>query len=231
MQPDSARQGHRRAVAALVSLGHSCPGPGAVVLDMGRSLPVVWPHEIPDSGISHRNTGQARVLASGQVMFPRFSRHLNTLREISPLWGRIPCLKVQVPPRTPKPGNFPKQDNARTRSPAACWPAGPSGPSPRGGSHDRPAHRSPHSPAYPGRAAGSTAGRARPAAPEVPAVPDDVLYGFGRMDESGRVADRAMTSALGWQPGDRLTLTVAAGVVIARRDLGGMVTCRPSRTW
>src|SRR5262245_17808057 len=39
------------------------------------------------------------------------------------------------------------------------------------------------------------------AVPEVPAVPDDVLYGFGRMDESGRVADRAMTSALGWQPG------------------------------
>ena len=53
-------------------------------------------------------------------------------------------------------------------------------------------------------------------APEVPAVPDDVLYGFGRMDSSGRVADRAMTSALGWQPGDRLTLTAAAGVVIAR---------------
>ena len=44
-------------------------------------------------------------------------------------------------------------------------------------------------------------------APEVPAVPDDVLYGFGRMDSSGRVADRAMTSALGWQPGYRLTLT------------------------
>jgi hypothetical protein len=61
-------------------------------------------------------------------------------------------------------------------------------------------------------------------APEVPAVPDDVLYGFGRMDESGRVADRAMTSALGWQPGDRLTLTAAAGVVIARPDPAGMVT-------
>ena len=62
------------------------------------------------------------------------------------------------------------------------------------------------------------------AAPEVPAIPDDVLYRFGRMDESGRVADRAMTSALGWQPGDRLTLTAAAGVIIARRDPAGMVT-------
>ena len=55
-------------------------------------------------------------------------------------------------------------------------------------------------------------------------MPDDVLYGFGRMDESGRVADRAMTGALGWLPGDRLTLTAAAGVVIARRDPGGMVS-------
>jgi len=60
-------------------------------------------------------------------------------------------------------------------------------------------------------------------APEVPAVLDDVVYGTGRMDESGRVADRAMTSVLGWQRGDRLTLTAAAGVVIARRDPGGMV--------
>jgi hypothetical protein len=62
------------------------------------------------------------------------------------------------------------------------------------------------------------------AAPEVPAVLDDVLYGFGRMDSSGRVADRAMTIGLGWQPGDRLTVTAAAGVVIARRDPAGMIT-------
>lgn len=62
------------------------------------------------------------------------------------------------------------------------------------------------------------------AAPEVPAVPDDVVYGLGRMDKWGRVADRAMTTVLGWQPGDRLTLTASAGVVIVRRDPGGMVT-------
>jgi bifunctional DNA-binding transcriptional regulator/antitoxin component of YhaV-PrlF toxin-antitoxin module len=62
------------------------------------------------------------------------------------------------------------------------------------------------------------------AAPQVPAVPDDVVYGTGRMDESERVGDRAMIGALGWQRGDRLTLTAAAGAVIARRDPAGMVT-------
>jgi hypothetical protein len=66
--------------------------------------------------------------------------------------------------------------------------------------------------------------------PDVPAVPDDVVYGFGRMDSSGRVADRAMTSALGWRPGDRLTLTAAAGMIIARRDPGRMSTT-PSKPY
>jgi hypothetical protein len=61
-------------------------------------------------------------------------------------------------------------------------------------------------------------------APEVPAAAGDVLYGFGRIDSSGRVADRAVTSVLGWRAGDRLTLTAAAGVVVARRDPGGLVT-------
>ena len=59
---------------------------------------------------------------------------------------------------------------------------------------------------------------------EVPALADDVVYGVGRIDASGRVGDRAFTSALGWRPGDRLTLTAADGVVIARRDRAGLAT-------
>lgn len=50
------------------------------------------------------------------------------------------------------------------------------------------------------------------------------LYGLGRIDASGRIADRAITGALGWSNGDRLTLTAEAGVVVARGDPGGMVT-------
>jgi hypothetical protein len=45
-----------------------------------------------------------------------------------------------------------------------------------------------------------------------------MLYGFGQIDAAGRVADRAVISALGWRCGDRLTLSAEAGVVTARRD-------------
>jgi hypothetical protein len=58
----------------------------------------------------------------------------------------------------------------------------------------------------------------------------EVVYGFGRIDASGRVADRATIVALGWRGGDRLTLTGEAGVMIARRDPGGMVTM-PARPY
>ncbi len=54
------------------------------------------------------------------------------------------------------------------------------------------------------------------------AVPQDTLYGFGRIDAAGRVADRAVIRALGWRCGDRLTLTAGAGVVAAHRDPAGM---------
>ena len=49
-------------------------------------------------------------------------------------------------------------------------------------------------------------------------VPADVVYGTGRIDASGRVTDQAITCALGWREGDRLTLTAEPGVVTARRD-------------
>ena len=84
-----------------------------------------------------------------------------------------------------------------------------------------------------GRQVARAAGRrplplARPV-PEPPA-PEDVVYGIGRIDSSGRIADRTVTTALGWRGGDRLTLTADAGVVTARRDPGGMVTL-PARAY
>jgi hypothetical protein len=72
------------------------------------------------------------------------------------------------------------------------------------------------------------AGRPMPLA-SPPGRPD-VVYGFGRIDASGRVADRVTIAALGWRGGDRLTLTAEAGVMIARRDPGGMVTV-PARPY
>ncbi len=55
-------------------------------------------------------------------------------------------------------------------------------------------------------------------------LPAGVVYGVGRIDGSGRVSDRAVTVALGWRNGDRLTITGTESVVIARRDPAGMVT-------
>jgi hypothetical protein len=81
-----------------------------------------------------------------------------------------------------------------------------------------------------GRAAARAAGRAGPvrqlplaATPQIPSLPDEVVYGFGRMDVSGRVGDRAVIGTLGWELGDRLTLTGAEGVVVVRRDPAGLV--------
>lgn len=56
---------------------------------------------------------------------------------------------------------------------------------------------------------GSATGRPLPLAhaEPVPPAPEDVVYGIGRIDASGRIADRTVTSALGWSAGDRLTLT------------------------
>jgi hypothetical protein len=74
--------------------------------------------------------------------------------------------------------------------------------------------------------------RPLPLARPVPAppTPEDMIYGIGRIDSSGRIADRTVTTALGWARGDRLTLTADAGVVTARRDPGGMITL-PARAY
>jgi bifunctional DNA-binding transcriptional regulator/antitoxin component of YhaV-PrlF toxin-antitoxin module len=56
-----------------------------------------------------------------------------------------------------------------------------------------------------------------------PAVPLDAFYGVSRIDASGRMTGQVITEVLGWRPGDRLTVTAGAGVVVARRDSGGLV--------
>jgi hypothetical protein len=78
--------------------------------------------------------------------------------------------------------------------------------------------------ARPGRQRPGRLRAARPLPLASPPDGPDAVYGFGRIDASGRVADRAVISALGWRGGDRLTLTAGAGVMVARRDHGGMVT-------
>jgi hypothetical protein len=125
----------------------------------------------------------------------------------SPVWGCTTTSGVQVPPRTPKPGKSPAQQASlehATRPPVGCWAV----PAPPGGEAARTAPLI--APLIPPRARPGGREHGKPvtarrlpvaAAPEVPAVPDDVVYGFGRMDESGRVADRAMTATLGWQRG------------------------------
>src|SRR6266566_4385152 len=81
-----------------------------------------------------------------------------------------------------------------------------------------------------GRLRQGKSGSGRPMPLASPPGRPDVVYGFGRIDASGRVADRATIAALGWRGGDRLTLTAEAGVMIARRDPGGMVTV-PARPY
>ena len=65
---------------------------------------------------------------------------------------------------------------------------------------------------------------ARPLPLSCPPDRPDVVYGSGRIDASGRITDRVIITALGWRGGDRLTLTASAGVMVVRRDPGGILT-------
>jgi bifunctional DNA-binding transcriptional regulator/antitoxin component of YhaV-PrlF toxin-antitoxin module len=78
--------------------------------------------------------------------------------------------------------------------------------------------------AGPGHRRQGKSGSGRPMPLASPPGRPDVVYGFGRIDASGRFANRATIAALGWRGGDRLTVTAEPGVMIARRDPGGIVT-------
>jgi bifunctional DNA-binding transcriptional regulator/antitoxin component of YhaV-PrlF toxin-antitoxin module len=45
-----------------------------------------------------------------------------------------------------------------------------------------------------------------------------------RTDSSGRVTDHTLTDALGWSPGDRLTITSTAHAVLVHREPDGTVS-------
>jgi len=73
-----------------------------------------------------------------------------------------------------------------------------------------------------GRAAQAGGGRPLPLAGPLAGL-GGTVYGMCRIDASGRLTSQAISHVLDWRPGDRLTLTADAGVVVARRDPHGMV--------
>ena len=52
------------------------------------------------------------------------------------------------------------------------------------------------------------------------------VYGLTAVDARGRVADRTVTAALGWQPGDRLSLHVANGLIIVTAADDGLLAVK-----
>ena len=59
----------------------------------------------------------------------------------------------------------------------------------------------------------------------LPLLPRDgsMLYGIARVDTSGRVAHREISVALGWDPDDRLDVSVTASAIILRQSPDGML--------
>ncbi|MEV6871576.1 hypothetical protein [Amycolatopsis sp. NPDC051128] len=47
-------------------------------------------------------------------------------------------------------------------------------------------------------------------------------YGLARIDASGRVADRAILTTLGWSSGDSLMITVVESAIVVHRDPSGV---------
>jgi bifunctional DNA-binding transcriptional regulator/antitoxin component of YhaV-PrlF toxin-antitoxin module len=55
-----------------------------------------------------------------------------------------------------------------------------------------------------------------------------MLYGVGRVDASGRVANRDIIRALGWQPGDKLEVIPTLGCIVILSSPDGLL-CVPDR--
>lgn len=48
-----------------------------------------------------------------------------------------------------------------------------------------------------------------------------LVYGMGRLDSEGRVANRSTIDALGWTAGDCLSIALVGGSVVVHRDASG----------
>jgi len=53
-----------------------------------------------------------------------------------------------------------------------------------------------------------------------------MAYGMGRVDASGRVANRDIVGALRWQPGDRLEIVPTSAAIVMRACPNGMFAVR-----
>jgi bifunctional DNA-binding transcriptional regulator/antitoxin component of YhaV-PrlF toxin-antitoxin module len=51
-----------------------------------------------------------------------------------------------------------------------------------------------------------------------------MLYGIGRVDTSGRVANSDIVEALGWHPGDKLEMILSQGTVVIRASPDGLLS-------
>jgi bifunctional DNA-binding transcriptional regulator/antitoxin component of YhaV-PrlF toxin-antitoxin module len=51
-----------------------------------------------------------------------------------------------------------------------------------------------------------------------------MLYGVGRVDASGRVSNRDIVRALGWQPGDKLEVIPALGGIVILSSPDGLLS-------
>ena len=51
-----------------------------------------------------------------------------------------------------------------------------------------------------------------------------MLYDVGRVDESGRISNRDIVRALGWQPGDKLEVIPALGGIVILSSPDGLLT-------